>query len=452
MDVDLYKQALPFVSDGLHSLVLPGVKIPELQSRIILLLEAYFCNKEVNNILKQAAAKYPNSCFHRGFVPSALLASFKSAKGITPQAFIVTAQTLLKNAFEISADGSSLRRTIAFEQRSLSDVLLEKRALSSCCCLFDGIPVEAIEVDFISFITQKIGAVEKYMFGSRVFFQESKSCHVMFKDSQDMIKLLAASIPLVYEDSKLTIHASRFPTKQKFNPSTQHHQFDFNHPSLTSRDPRSQPIKQKGQQPVQAAGVLGFPLNRIIKFNLAQDPEAFGLLASSVQAIVRSEFEKLAPVAECIVKEGQLIGFVRFQKGVAKEVTEMTMRHGGIALGVLGDKVPISVLEGEEERLYYEVWKEKKRTETPSIANLAVKATQTVKSRRNLASKQKPRNKNVLSSATRSAVPQQKGKKRLAVDDDDEVGLGGSRDKSLRIDIKSKKIKIDDLEDLVASL
>ncbi|KAI9338467.1 hypothetical protein BDR26DRAFT_1008173 [Obelidium mucronatum] len=454
MDVDREQQHLPFISGGLHSLVLSGVKVPTLQESIIALLDVYFCDKEIKNILKLAASAYPNCGYQRGFVPAALLASFKAAKELraTPQVFLITARTLIPGAFEVSADGSCMRRMVSFNQRNAAEVVKKSSIITKSCCLFKGIPKDTPENDFISFITSKFGEVEKYQFSARSLVQEFIMCHVNFTDPQIMINLLASSKSLEYDDNSISISLGQFPETQPSPKKSTTPSFDFNHPSLTSCDPRSLPIKQKGQPSVQASAVLGFPLNRVIKFTLKQDPETLGSTSSSIQATARSEFQKLAPVSECIFTEGDLCGYVRFKRSVAKEVAEMTMRHGGIDLGFLGHKIPVVGLQGEEERMFHEVAKEKGNLSKNSLANMNVKAMSTVKSRRikEQQQKKKPKRKGISlnhASLVTTAVHEggRKGKKRLA--DDDDAPMDAALDNS-----RTKKVKVDDLADLVKAL
>ncbi|ORY52584.1 hypothetical protein BCR33DRAFT_779851 [Rhizoclosmatium globosum] len=457
MEVDLVPQQLPFIEQGLHSLVLPGVKIPALQSKIIDLLDTYFCNKEIASILKTASAKHPNCGYQNGWVPAALLASFKSAKEsrISPQAFVVTSKSCLPGAFEVSPDGNCLRRRVSFNQRNIADVVRGSVVLSSSCVLVNGIPKDAVDLDFISYVSEKYGSVERFQFSPRNLSLEFKSCHIQFKDPQSMIKLLAIA-SFTFEDHQVSIHASSFPSttatnKKQITVAPSLPTFDFNHPSLTSRDPRSEPIKQKGQSAVQAAAILGYPLNRIVKFGPI-DIAKTGFTTSSLQTLSRAEFEKLAPVAECIVREGEIFGYIRFKKGIAKEIVEMTMRHGGIGLGVLGDKVPLVAMQGEEERLFYEVAKERERV---SGGNLAVAAIKAVKARRSLAVKQGSKRKGAKKGqnvSIKSKEPERKGNKRMANDEDEDEAMDGDQPSRTIAEIRKKRVKVDDLEELITGM
>ncbi|ORY51326.1 hypothetical protein BCR33DRAFT_452349 [Rhizoclosmatium globosum] len=475
MDVDIMPQELAFLSAGLHSLV----SVPSMtaqQAATLDLLDAYFCNKEVKNLQRLASTQSPNCGWQHGWVPLTTIAGFKTVKQtkISVNLLREVAGSIVPGAFELSPDGLCIRRCVSFNQRAVESVVKNSNTLSASCCLFHGIPIDAVQLDFLSFIREKFGAITRHQFTKAVTGTEDgdfQSCYIQFTDASVMIKLLAnTTIPTSYEDSSLTVEASIFPTEPTFTFT-----FDLNHPSLTSRDVRSKPIKQVGQAPVQASAVLGYPLNRILKFGpVADTTQSVGFTASSLQALARSEFEKLAPVVECVLRPGEAYGFVRFKRAVAKEIGEMVMRHHGVELGV-GEKVKVVALEGEAERLFYEVAKEKEKIVAAANEHvIALNATKKVKEARKKVAAVKVVQKRQLTAAmkrrqaTRIAerkaelkkeaevvgqVKLDKGKKRMMVDDGEEAG-NDADEKASRVifGTRQKKAKVDDLEDLVKGM
>ncbi|KAJ3226591.1 hypothetical protein HDU81_007235 [Chytriomyces hyalinus] len=471
MDVDVVQAKLPKLDGGLKSL-LPHEALNPQQGQILNLLELYFSDKEVPSLLARLVSSHKGEAYppQHGWVPLFSLIEMKSFKAIHASVNDVgTFVTFLANAFEISPDSRCIRRTVSFDQSSVAASLLHSTNLSASCVQFLRIGADAVELDFVAYIANKFGEVARSHFNHEV---DSKSCFIQFKDAQVMVKLLATSNSTIhtYEDVTLTVQSAQFPSVMA---PTSAKAVDFNYPSLTSSNGRTKPIKQMGQTAIQAAQILGYPLNRIIRFGPVDTDASSGFTASSVQALAKTEFAKLALVADCAFRDGETFGFVRFKKPVALELAEMLMRHGGVDLVGAG-KIKVQALEGEDERFYHEVAKEKERINAPAVdAVIALNATKTVKARRNLAAKlQGSSRRKQLTPAEahklrkRTAISQKASqfkaegsKKRMAVDLDEDMAAADEKTAEQPAAVaprvimtRSKKAKMDDLEDLVKGM
>ncbi|KAI8621805.1 hypothetical protein BC830DRAFT_1092281 [Chytriomyces sp. MP71] len=484
------QRELPFVPEGLWSLVIDGVSLPPLHYATVKILDMYFSNKEVRSLLATADRELtkaktkskpknlensagsmdmdaelesqPNSTA-LGFVPASLIASFKTAKkeGVTDKLILTVAKHCLRGAFEISNDGTCLRRIVAFDQRNVVDMIKSTVVLSQSCLLIRGIPHDAVQLDFLSFVADKAeSAITRHLFDSDSGrSDEFKSCYIQFADPTVMVKLLALASALTYEDVTLSIESSCFPT----TPTTTTPAGMASAPTTT--------IKEKGQIAIHPSEALGYPVNRLLKFGPLPDTSAStGFTASSLTAAARTAFERVAPVADCVVRPGDLFGYVRFRKAVAREVAGMLVKQGGgIDLGTDGEIVRVVALEGEEERLYHDVAKEKQKQLFASDAMIAITASRAVKTRRNqalkhqasisaaAASKRRAQQQQAKKSAAKASVAKAvlKGSKRLMEEDEDTVmgeTAGGARMSRRIADMKRKKVKVDALEDLVQGL
>ncbi|KAJ3073765.1 hypothetical protein HDU98_000756 [Podochytrium sp. JEL0797] len=479
MDLDVQTQQLTPLPTGLHSLLCAPLN-PQ-QSTALGFLDAYFCDKEINNLLRLAKANDNNCGWQRGFVPLETVANFKAVKKekVSKDALRDIAGALPR-AFELSPDGNSLRRLVSFTQQTTQQTIQQSHTLSNSCCLFTGIPRDAINLDLLAFLSEKLGAIARSDFPPAPFSATTKTCFIQFTNPQTMISILASSTsPATYEDAILSVEPATFPTTTTPTPLT----FDFNHPSLTTRSARSIPLKLPGQISIQPAAVLGYPLNRVLRFGPI--PSTTGFTASSIQSLARTQFESLAPVAECILKPGDAFGTVRFKKSVAKEIAEMLMRHDGIELS--GEKVKVEALGGEQERLFHDVKREKEKAVAAaakavvSEAMIAVNAVKAVKARRSLeqkkgggtvaavvqrnASEKRRHSSRIAAKVAATAAAEakknpsvaakvnKKGKKRVIVDED--MAEAGSNEKGSRAILGTrhqKKAKVDDLEDLVKGM
>ncbi|KAJ3019239.1 UNVERIFIED_CONTAM: hypothetical protein HDU68_010751 [Siphonaria sp. JEL0065] len=467
MDVELMPQELPVLANGLRSLA--TCALDRQRSLTVGFLDAYFSNKEAKNILKLASQNEPNCGWQHGWVPFSTIAGFKAVKAakVSVEMLREVAAEVVKGAFEISADGLLLRRVVSFDQQSLTESLTAANSLTDSCCIFKGLTADAIQPDFIAFIKEKFGGISRFHFDRDQSDADLQICLIQFQDASVMIKLLASnSSPATYEDSILSVEAGSFPSPTTSSTNTL--VFDFNHPSLTSRDPRQQAVKQIGHTPIHASAVLGYPVNRILRFGPVPDTtQSAGFTASSIQFLARTEFEKLAPVVECILKPGETYGFIRFKKSVAKEIAEMVMRHRGIELGV-GEKVVVEALQGEAERFFHSVKAEKdKIAAVASDAVIALNASKVVKQKRQLALKPVVKRKAIASvkkrQSSRIAAAKEdmsvvvkvdgvsnKGKKRMMMDEDTDVTDGGEG--IVILGRRTKKTRVDDLEDLVKGM
>ncbi|KAJ3240259.1 hypothetical protein HDU78_002362 [Chytriomyces hyalinus] len=473
MDVDVVQAKLPKLDGGLKSLLALD-NLNQQQVQILSLLELYFSDKEIPSLLARLVSSHKGEAYppQHGWVPLSSLVDMKSFKAIHASVNDVGSfVTSLSNAFEISPDSRCIRRTASFDQSSVAASLLHSTNLSASCVQFLRIGADAVELDFVAYIANKFGEVGRSHFNHEV---DSKSCFIQFKDAQVMVKLLATSNSTVhtYEDATLTVQSAQFPSLMATAATAK--AVDFNYPSLTSSNGRTKPIKQMGQTAIQAAQILGYPLNRIIRFGPVDTDASSGFTASSVQALAKTEFSKLALVADCAFRDGETFGFVRFKKPVALELAEMLMRHGGVDLVGAG-KIKVQALEGEDERFYHEIAKEKERINAPAVdAVIALNATKTVKARRNLAAKlqgssrrkqltpaeaHKLRKRTAISQKAASQFKAEGSKKRMAVDLDEDMGAADDKPAEQSAAVaprvimtRSKKAKMDDLEDLVKGM
>ncbi|KAJ3099488.1 hypothetical protein HK100_004879 [Physocladia obscura] len=498
--------SLPRITGGLQTLLQPETILNEQEAKALNVLSVYFSDSEEASLRKLFNAPL-------GFLPLAGIVAFKAVRDARVEiSHLLAAAAALGDAFEVSFDSLNqplLRRRVSFVQRSIEDSLRETVAFATSCCLFRQISADAINLDFVAFIQSKFGLVSRFLFSLDSFDPESKSCYIQFTDPQAMIKLLASpNLSLSYEDAPISVDAAQFPENSTIsNSNSSSRSFTY---TASSIQQQQQPLVASTQQSttlprraifqmghgrnVKASAVLGYPLNRVIKFGPVLYADS-----ASVQAAARNAFERLAPLTECVFRQNEIYGYVRFKKSVAKEIAEtLTRQGGGIDFGITPTAavgtttVPVFALSGESERLFYDVLKERAAGMNPigsfgeSVIALSesVKASKARKSARRIMviaaamkrkrvqgkSKMVPKRRNgggvaVPISGDASGTVKKAGNKReFAASVGDEIDTVSNDKKTLaneqqqaltrgrRKKPKTLSSKIDDLEDLVKGL
>ncbi|KAJ3413013.1 hypothetical protein HDV05_008604 [Chytridiales sp. JEL 0842] len=460
----------PFVQGGIHPLLTASIDDPNsgltpLQRSIVSLLELYFCNKEIKSILQtvrtaaihEAATNsldtssmmvdiVPCSDWMYGWIPVKLLLSFKSFKaiGATEQDLLSTIQLVCHAVFEISTDGSSIRRRVSFDQRSLAETVNAwteyhdskggvRTTASTCTVEVLGFGDEMTQMEVKAYF-EKFGTVKKMSIarddeGERVIL-------LQFEDPAVMVKVLASKHK--YEDVDIRVRhyvpqkssssSSTTATATASTPSTQSLETTIDlstssqKPSsagpvtITSISAKSSTVKPKGHHGAPASALLGYPVNRVLALKPVVDDDVnnnnnnsnstdydhlYPSAALNVR-VIRAAFERLAPVAFVEWVPESRRGHVRFKQAVAKEVAKMIQRdyfgggggeNGGGGEGegfeVNGVRLQVECLEGEAERVFHLVQKEKEKEKNEaggassgglSDAMIALNARKAVKS------------------------------------------------------------------------
>jgi hypothetical protein len=259
--------------------------------------------------------------------------------------------------------------------------------------------------------------------------------------------------------------------------------------TIHSISAKSATVKPKGHQAATPSALLGFPANRVVAFE-PMDSATEDLTALTAY-MIRAAFERLAPVSMIDWAVGAKHGHVRFKQAVAKEIAKNILRESsGNGLDINGTRVKVEALEGEAERVFHMVMKEKEKSisATASDAMIALNARQMVKNQNNrLRPGSKKANKkgkqqqqrrggkaasvlspgfavyeqrtgskkiaDVVGSPSGETSPS-KGRKRILVDADDmnDGGNDGDGGAIRRIITPNKKAKVDLMEALFQSL
>ncbi|KAJ3115880.1 hypothetical protein HDU96_010904 [Phlyctochytrium bullatum] len=495
MDVDAHLPELPFVAGGLRSLVaLPSsADDPALVQRVVQvveLLETYFCNKEVRSILGQArhhvvrATGSPFQGWVSGWVPLEMLAAFKTVKALklTPFDLLVVVQQWCHAAFDVDPDALCVRRTIAFDlptpqerlewstRPAASDLVLEVTG-------FEDAPAK-IEVAAVFGRCGEVRDVVVEMGGPN---GDEHAAFVTFAAPDTLAKVLATTHH--HEASLLRLRMVRKSTPPPAAASGPLY------PALHAVSAAAKPLRSLGNPSVHPSALLGYPLNRVLKFGpIPDDLRGVSSLPLLVQS-VRECVAQYGPVVEVAVGEGVAEGHVRFKTGIAKEVEGFLKVAGGIE--VKGEVLEVKALSGEEERIFHETLRLKQPPHvdliplTPSVSPKKPRAKPTtsssasirVRSRRGRARHALVRKPPQPASA-RADVPElevsskknrfgkrpaaadgEAGGDGMVVDDDDGMdglcemmGVGGGRAEERRVAKPNKRVKVEHVDTLFKGL
>ncbi|KAJ3292333.1 hypothetical protein HDU76_007177 [Blyttiomyces sp. JEL0837] len=441
-----------------------GVSAKEKEA--IEFLELYFCDKEIKNLLHKAKVSHPSANWVHGWIPLQMICTFKSVKaaGIKAQDLINAIMRICPAAFELSPDGSSIRRLVSFDQRTA----IEKLQAANNLGTKHSLVLEALgfvdgttRVEVKSYFDQ-FGRVNNVTMSTDL--SGEPLAIVEFEDASTMVRVLSTSHS--HEDSPIKVQA-RTKTQRISNDNTSTINQLRDLPQLASVNARVEAFKPKGQAKIQASAVLGYPINRIIAFGPV-DPEWMRL---SRARTIRAAFEKLGSVSDVWIEEGTTLGHIRFKSSVAKEIAEMVSRQGG--LEVDGEILPVVALEGERERLFHEVQREKERLNPTSKSDsvIALEASLRLKkagAERNIRHIQRRRKRahvmpvpkaDAAGPSEAAATPEKmKGKKRMMVDEDmgGEPSRGPVTRSATKNDRKfaspSKKMKVDQIDEMFKAL
>ncbi|KAJ3207980.1 hypothetical protein HDU82_003094 [Entophlyctis luteolus] len=442
MDVDSHEaRELPALGEPLSSFATRRIGRPlsPPESAAVRVLETYFCRQEEPSLRRALAAP-------SGWLPLSAIVAFRTvrAAGVDSNS-LLAAVTLLPDAFEVRQNpidgGPLVRRTVSFDAPSAAETARASVAPNASCVVLRVPTDDIVEMDFIAFVQSAVGRVARYKFAAT---SDEALCHLQFEDPQQMVKLLASSTPLVYEDNQIYVEAGVFP-------------------SLAAAPTPAVTVAPKSR----TATALGYPLNRIVKFGPIVCDAVSGCTASSVQAAARAAFEKLAPIVFCVFKQNELYGHVRFKKSVAREIADILTRQGGgidfglgnICAGGTSSIVPVFALAGESERLLYDVLAEKAKAnpfgELISLSTISMPSKSAVISRKKRSKAKTLRSKVQTSKAPLATVEgtlTSKSRKRQFGSTEMSTDFEKVDRRIAAIPVKSKKLKASAVDSLVENL
>ncbi|KAI8847818.1 hypothetical protein BC829DRAFT_233814 [Chytridium lagenaria] len=357
---------LPFVPGGLRSLLAipldpslnPSDTRIERGNTIVDLLELYFCNKEMKSILAQAkqytlpGSKESFGAWVSGWVPLAMIASFKTVKAakVSTNDLIDVIQHVCPSAFEISNDGSCIRRVVSFDQPSSQERIEALTRSTSLGLLLEVIGFEPDVTKLeIKEMFESCGLIKDVSIGLGGEGGNEHVALIDFVSPEGIVKALSGFH--VYEETSLRLRAkSKLFIKDPLAVSRS----VGNHlPSLHSVSGKTEPLKLKGQAAVQSAAILGYPFNRVLK--VGPIPEDMRMRTSLLTQAIEKILSNYGPIAEVVLEEGSLDLHARFKTPIAAEVEGFLKATGGVE--VHGEVLPAVALKGEEERIFYEVLK-----------------------------------------------------------------------------------------------
>ncbi|KAI9336026.1 hypothetical protein DFJ73DRAFT_851078 [Zopfochytrium polystomum] len=462
MDVDqtVQRRSLPFVPGGLYSLLIaaivgPAAVISPVQKAVFDLLELYFCDKEVYSILIQGRnSKLYLSCdWENEWIPLSFLCSLKSLRSLraSPPDVLRVISCTCPAAFAVSPDGECIRRMISFEQLPLTlradwsyraqlrNLLIEATGFA------DDITFTEIEAYFRNFTGVTGVSRENGPNGTRVVL-------VSCPNPDFLVKLLAHNHR--YEESPIQLTVKVVPLESKSVQGVVHGLVP------TPVDSAATLIGAKGHAKLDGAKIFGYSRNRLVGFGPIGSECPVSILG------IKAAFDAFAPVHSIYMRRNDEVGHVKFKSSVATEVASIIAKQGGIDLG--GEMFPVHALQGESERLFYDLQRELGDSAGPSLSAtaLAASAASAAKKGRTLQrqKKRKPKRKaaTILARLGKDEfVKKGDGRKRSrkADDEGEEDGAGGhgeeegaTRERKILAVLSRKKAKVDDLTLLLEGL
>ncbi|KAJ3156142.1 hypothetical protein HDU86_004110 [Geranomyces michiganensis] len=290
---------------------------------ILDILLTYFSNSGISATL----ANIPRHAFSQddwaaGWMPVAKIATFKRLQALTKNPLEVTsvAAQLAPLIFEVSHDGSRIRRRMPFDAKEIA-ALTAQESLAKTALEATGFATSTTAAEVSAFFSNvgPVAAVSNSRPG--VFAVE-------FQNPHDMVRALAVQNH-VYEDAQIQV---RGIAKPALDAATSHAESPEPCTALEAH-----------------AGIASYPRNRVIKFTLPDD--------SVTNVEIKDKIAMFATVHSVELAKGAVNGYVRFKAGVARQVLDVVARNGG--LQVNAENVALSLLSGEEERLFWTVQKEK---------------------------------------------------------------------------------------------
>ncbi|TPX62817.1 hypothetical protein PhCBS80983_g00008 [Powellomyces hirtus] len=303
---------------------------------ILDVLFTYFSNTGITGTVANIPkAQFTEEDWVTGWTPLAALSTFKRLAALTknPLEIASVAVQLAPAVFEVSADGLKIRRRMPFDAKQVAH-LSALESLARNLVKATGFAPSTTTVEVASFFAQYGNLANVTTVPG-----EGHAFHVDFTDPHDMIKVLAQTH--TYEDSPIHVQGCSKP------------QFVATPADATH-------AKQASSTLEAHAGVQLYPRNRIVRFTL-QDPAV-----ANVE--IKAKLAHFATIHSVDLPKGAVHGHVRLKTGVAKQLLDVVARNGGIQVN--GDPVELTLLSGEEERLYWEVIREKEKaaplpTQTP---------------------------------------------------------------------------------------
>ncbi|KAI8824344.1 uncharacterized protein EV422DRAFT_519821 [Fimicolochytrium jonesii] len=301
---------------------------------ILELLLVYFSDSEI----KGTVANIPQGAFSAedwvvGWIPITTLCSFKRLQSLTkdPLEVASVAHELAQGILEVSTDGSKLRRLRPFTAQDVAN-LSALAALSQNVVEVTGF-ARLTPASEVSAYFSRFGPVANVM---TVPGQAEPVFHVEFQQAKDMVEALARQHS--YEDATLHVVGR---TKKTI--------------AGAEESQKKGPSNKKASVLESHAGGDVPRRDRVLRFQLADGVTATG-------AEVKNAMSKFATVHSVELDKEATSGYIRLKKSVAVQLLPIIARQGGAL--VHGEPLKLGLLGDDEERLYWEVSKQKEKIAT----------------------------------------------------------------------------------------
>ncbi|KAJ3176238.1 hypothetical protein HDU87_005453 [Geranomyces variabilis] len=376
-----------------------GHSSPSNRKAILDILLTYFSNSGISGTV----ANIPKSAFSQddwaaGWMPVAKIATFKRLQALTknPLEVASVAVQLAPLIFEVSQDGSRIRRRMPYDAKEVA-AMSAQESLAKTALEATGFATSTTTAEVSAFFSN-LGPVASASNPRPGVFA------IEFQNPQDMVRALAVQNH-TYEDAQIQV---RGVAKAALD-------------TVSHTETSPEPCTALDAH----AGVSSYPRNRVVKFAL-QD-------ASVTNVEIKEKIAMFATVHSVELAKGAVNGYVRFKAGVAKQVLDVVARNGGIQVN--GEFVTLSLLSGEEERLFWTVQKEKEK-----IASATPKTPAPPKPANNAQS----RRANARLQRRADSVPYGRA-------GSTKTGRKTAADRKKATPTKAPKVKVDELESLFSN-
>ncbi|KAI8815152.1 hypothetical protein BJ742DRAFT_6290 [Cladochytrium replicatum] len=282
------------------------------EQAILDVLSLYFSNEGVKNTFAMLSkSTFVRPDVEEGWVPVAFLASFKRVQPLisSPLDISRVARAFASSHLEVSGDELRIRRMVPFDAQPVEMPKITTTTLEAV-----GFPSGTTLIEVRTHFGQ-FGAtdVERYVKNGSDCFK------VTFGTVMNLVRALAQQHN--YEDCTIEVTPCINMT--------------------VSQQPSSKNVP---------ADPMAYKLNRVWAIGPINDLTS----KSSIETVL----SKYADISLVDIPMEHTHGHIRFKKPVAKELATLLRNNEG-GLFVDGEEVPFRVIEGEEERLYWEVWRER---------------------------------------------------------------------------------------------
>ncbi|KAJ3129544.1 hypothetical protein HK098_001020 [Nowakowskiella sp. JEL0407] len=302
------------------------------QREFLDLLAIYFNDSQYENFCKLCPPTSPPTSAHQWF-PISYISKLKRVKNVStdPTFLTQTIQNFASSHFELSPDASHLRRILPFK---ISTPELTIREF-----VVFGFPFGTSTMDVQVHFQQhaKIESISELSPTETPHLPvptDSKIFKIRVFSSTELIHVLAQTHE--YEDSELFLLP--FPNSSQ------------NSLNIIPSSSSSQKFDE-------------YAYNRIIQFG-PFDPST--ILPHNISTF----FSSYGTVSSVHLQRNAIFGYVEYSKSVATQVLGLMKFDGGCVIN--GEVINCRVLEGEEEKLFWEVQREKKRVGAEDMISLGI--------------------------------------------------------------------------------